>query len=169
MRIISKSILPILLFNFVFSYSVFGQKRNGIVEKDYVAYLFAYFTGNKQSQEQIHFAVSMDGFIYKALNNNKPVLDSKIISSSGGMRDPHILRGIEGHTFYMVATDMVSSKGWDSNRAIVLLKSHNLINWSSTFSSNNLIDWKDEDMIQLSLLGERIYGCGRTKKGHDQY
>ena len=31
----------------------------------------------------------------------------------------------------MVATDMVSSKGWDSNRAMVLLKSTDLINWSS--------------------------------------
>ncbi|WP_231390040.1 family 43 glycosylhydrolase [Sphingobacterium pedocola] len=32
----------------------------------------------------------------------------------------------------MVVTDMTSSKGWDSNRALVLLKSTDLINWSSS-------------------------------------
>lgn len=94
-------------------------------------YLFAYFTGNKIGQEQIHFALSKDGFHYKALNNNKPVIDSKKISSSGGVRDPHILRGEDRKTFYMVVTDMASSKGWESNRAMVLMRSRDLINWTS--------------------------------------
>lgn len=101
-------------------------------EKDYVAYLFAYFTGNNVEQEAIHFAVSEDGYNYKALNNNQPVIDSKKISSTGGVRDPHILRCEDGKTFYMVVTDMTSSKGWDSNRAMVLLKSTDLVNWSSS-------------------------------------
>ena len=48
-----------------------------VAEKDYVAYLFAYFTGNGPGQEQIHFAVSADGFNYMALNGNRPVLDSR--------------------------------------------------------------------------------------------
>ena len=29
----------------------------------------------------------------------------------------------------MVVTDMVSANGWDSNRAMVLLKSTDLVNW----------------------------------------
>lgn len=95
-------------------------------------YLFAYFTGNKIEQEQIHFAVSKDGFNYSALNNNKPVIESRTISSSGGVRDPHILRGEDGKTFYMVVTDMASAKGWESNRAMVLMKSRDLINWTSS-------------------------------------
>lgn len=45
------------------------------------------------------------------------------------MRDPHILRGNDGKTFYMVVTDMVSANGWDSNRGMVLMKSTDLINW----------------------------------------
>ncbi|WP_291101898.1 MULTISPECIES: family 43 glycosylhydrolase [unclassified Flavobacterium] len=96
------------------------------------AYLFVYFTGNKKEEEQIRFAVSNDGYNFRALNNNNPIISSEKISSTGGVRDPHILRGADGKTFYMVATDMVSAKGWDSNRAMVLLKSTDLVNWSST-------------------------------------
>ena len=96
------------------------------------AYLFAYFTGNSGSEEAIRFALSSDGYTYKALNSNQPILDSKQISSTGGVRDPHIMRGADGKTFYMVVTDMVADKGWDSNRAMVLLKSKDLINWTSS-------------------------------------
>ena len=68
-------------------------KSDPVTEKDYAGYLFVYFTGNHISQEAICFAVSYDGFNYRALNGGRPVLDSKKISSTGGMRAPHILRG----------------------------------------------------------------------------
>ncbi|MGO4773241.1 family 43 glycosylhydrolase [Flavobacterium sp. W22_SRS_FK3] len=103
-----------------------------IAEKDLTAYLFVYFTGNKVEEEAVHYAVSTDGYHYYSLNSNKPILESKDISSTGGVRDPHILRGDDGKTFYMVLTDMTSSKGWDSNRAMVLLKSTDLLNWKSS-------------------------------------
>ena len=48
------------------------------------------------------------------------------------MRDPHILRGEDGKTFYMVVTDMRSLDGWSSNDGLVLLKSKDLINWTSS-------------------------------------
>ena len=99
-------------------------------DEGYSAYLFAYFTGNSGNQEAIRFALSDDGFTFKALNNNNPILSSAAISSSGGVRDPHILRG-ENNDYYMVVTDMVSALGWNSNRAMVLLKSNNLTDWSS--------------------------------------
>ena len=103
-----------------------------VAEKDYVAYLFAYFTGNGPGQEQIHFAISADGFNYTALNGNKPVLSSEAVSSTGGLRDPHILRAQDGKTFYMVATDLyVPDMGWN-NYAMVLMKSTDLLHWEST-------------------------------------
>jgi arabinoxylan arabinofuranohydrolase len=102
-----------------------------IAGKDLTAYLFVYFTGNAVEDEAVRYAVSADGYHYYHLNNNKPVIDSKVISSTGGVRDPHILRGDDGKTFYMVLTDMTSSKGWDSNRAMVLLKSTDLVNWKT--------------------------------------
>lgn len=103
-----------------------------VAEKDLTAYLFVYFTGNKVEEEAVRYAVSADGYHYYHLNDNKPVLDSKVISSTGGVRDPHILRGDDGKNFYMVLTDMTSSKGWDSNRAMILLKSTDLVNWKSS-------------------------------------
>ncbi len=96
------------------------------------AYLFVYFTGNNKSGEAIRFALSKDGYNFRALNGNEPVISSAEISTTGGVRDPHILRGADGQTFYMVATDMVSANGWDSNRAMVLLKSTDLVNWTSS-------------------------------------
>jgi hypothetical protein len=84
------------------------------------AYLFAYFIGNDIKEEAIRFALSTDGYHYRALNGNQPIISSATISETGGVRDPHILRGADGKTFYMVATDMVSAKGWSSNRGMVL-------------------------------------------------
>ena len=69
-------------------------------EKDYVAYLFTYFTGNSGDEEAVRYAVSMDGYTYWALNDNEPVIDSKVISSTGGVRDPHIFRCEDGKTSY---------------------------------------------------------------------
>lgn len=100
-------------------------------DEGFSGYLFVYFTGNTIAQEAIRFALSNDGYVYNALNNNNPVLNSALISSSGGVRDPHIFRG-QNNDYYMVATDMVSANGWNSNRAMVLLKSSNLTDWSST-------------------------------------
>jgi len=110
------------------------KKRSTVINKNEngSAYLFVYFTGNRKEEEQIRFAISSDGYNFNALNRNKPIVSSEKISLSGGVRDPHILRCEDGKTFYMVATDMVSSKGWNSNRGMVLLKSTDLVNWTST-------------------------------------
>jgi arabinoxylan arabinofuranohydrolase len=107
-------------------------KKQQAKRNNYSAYLFAYFTGNNKTEEAIHFAVSKDGYHFRALNSDRPVLSSETISSTGGVRDPHILRGADGKTFYMVATDMVSALGWNSNRAMVLLRSTDLVNWISS-------------------------------------
>lgn len=108
------------------------EAKQVVKTNKYSAYLFVYFTGNSKYEEQIRFALSTDGYNFKALNQDKPVISSTQISLSGGVRDPHILRCEDGKTFYMVATDMVCANGWDSNRGMVLLKSTNLVDWTST-------------------------------------
>ena len=103
-----------------------------VAEKDFVAYLFAYFTGNRVEEEAVRFAISNDGYNFFTLNNNKSVIDSKVISSTGGVRDPHILRSEDERSFYMVLTDMTSHLGWNSNRAFVMLRSDDLVHWTSS-------------------------------------
>lgn len=127
-----------------------------VEEKDMAGYLFVYFTGNDISQEAICFALSNDGLSWHKLNGGRPVIDSKVISSTGGVRDPHILRGEDGHTFYMVATDMVSANGWDSNRAMVLLKSEDLINWSHSII-NIQQTYKGQDDLKRVWAPQTIY------------
>ena len=121
--------LTLIIFSLSVSNSLAQSYKSGPAEKDFVAYLFTYFKGNAVQDEAVCYAISTDGYNFKALNNNNPILSSDKISSTGGVRDPHILRGENGK-FYMVLTDMTSSKGWDSNRAMVLLKSDDLINWT---------------------------------------
>ena len=100
-------------------------------DEGFVGYLFSYFTGNHITQEQIRFATSADGLAYKAINGGNPVINSADISLTGGVRDPHILRGENGE-YLMVVTDMVSANGWSSNRGMVLLRSTDLVNWTSS-------------------------------------
>jgi hypothetical protein len=152
------------------------SKAKTEVKKDkgkYSAYLFTYFTGNRVVEEQICFALSSDGYNYKTLNKGKPVISSKEISLTGGVRDPHILRGADGKTFYMVVTDMTSSKGWDSNRGMVLLKSKNLVDWSSTaihiptaFPEFNDVDrvWAPQTIYDPSVKKYMVY-FSMKKKG----
>lgn len=133
-----------------------------LAEKDFAGYLFVYFTGNHISQEAVCMAVSTDGLTFRALNGGKPVLDSKAISSTGGVRDPHILRGEDGRTFYMVATDMVSDNGWDSNRAMVLLRSDDLVNWTHSVV-NMQKRYKGQEQLKRVWAPQTIYDTEADK------
>lgn len=144
-------------------------------DEGFSAYLFAYFTGNNTWQEAIRFAVSDDGFTYKALNENNPIISSSEISSTGGVRDPHILRG-ENNDYYMVVTDMASANGWNSNRAMVLMKSTNLTHWEhaiinipQTYPEFSSVDrvWAPETIYDPAVGKYMVYFSMR--KGPDDY
>lgn len=139
-----------------------AQYKYGPAEKDYVGYLFAYFKGNDVKDEAVCYAISLDGYSYLALNNNNPVLDSKQISSTGGVRDPHILRGENDNNFYMVLTDMTSSKGWDSNRAMVLLKSNDLVTWTSSII-NIQQKYQNQENLKRVWAPQTIYDASVGK------
>ena len=122
-----------LLSSFGCQQSPSSESAGAAKDENYSAYLFTYFTGNGPGEEAIRYALSTDGYNYKALNNNKPIISSAEISSSGGVRDPHIIRAEDGKTFYMVVTDLyVPEMGWNKNSALVMMKSTDLINWTST-------------------------------------
>ena len=131
-------------------------------KEKYTAYLFTYFTGNTGSEEAIRFAISGDGYHFRTLNNDQPVLSSRAISSTGGVRDPHIMRGKDGKTFYMVATDMVSAKGWSSNRGMVLLRSTDLIHWTSSVV-NIQTKYPGQEKLERVWAPETIYDDSAKK------
>jgi len=145
-------------------------------DEGYSAYLFVYFTGNSGDQESIRFALSNDGFTYHALNNNLPILSSDTISVKKAVRDPHILRGADGNTFYMVCTDMKSDNGWSSNNGMVLLKSTDLVNWKSSrvnigtsfpeFSTVNRV-WAPQTIYDSKAGKYMIYWSMRSDSNPD--
>lgn len=105
-------------------------------DQELQGYLFTYFEGSgpRTSDEQVRFAASADAVNWFALNDNQPIISSAEISGTGGIRDPHILRGEDEKSFYMVATDMNTAKnGWAHNPGIVMLQSGDLINWNDSF------------------------------------
>ena len=143
-----------------------------IAQKDlYENYLFVYFPSN--SNENIYYAISEDGYNYTPLNWGDKVVAADTISLKGGVRDPHILRGEDGW-FYMVNTDMKSDEGWDSNRGIVMMKSRDLIHWSSStvhfperFAQSDFADkltrvWAPETIWDPEANKYRVYFSMRT-------
>jgi len=107
------------------TFDVYVHKK----DSPYSHYLFTFFPSN--SDENIYYAVSDDGYNYTVVNKGKPVVSADGITVMGGLRDPHILRGEDG-LFYMVATDMRSALGWSSNRGMVLMRSSDLVNWQTS-------------------------------------
>ncbi|MFC5458876.1 glycoside hydrolase family 43 protein [Massilia niabensis] len=112
-------------------------------EKDMAAYLFVYF---KDETHSIHFATSTDGYTFTDINGADPILLGKDVLEQKGVRDPHIMRGPDG-AFYMSMTDLHifaqreglrgtewerpgGEYGWGNNRALILMKSFDLINWT---------------------------------------
>ena len=91
-------------------------------------YLFVYFPSN--DNENIYYALSDQAspFDFVPMNGGLMVVSADSVARHRGLRDPHVLRGEDGW-FYMVATDMRCAQGWDSNRGIVLMRSHDLAHW----------------------------------------
>jgi len=112
-------------------------------EKDFAGYLMVYF---KDQTHSAYMAVSRDGYTFTDLNNGEPIFDGAKLAEQKGVRDPHITRGPDGG-FYLAMTDLhifgqragfretrwerpEEKYGWGNNRAIVLMKSFDVIHWT---------------------------------------
>lgn len=91
-------------------------------------YLFCYFVGNAPEQERVHFALSTDGYNFKALNGNRAVISQTLGKKC--CRDPFIFRDNEG-VFHIIATDMKSQEGWANNNSMVVWDSVDLLHWKN--------------------------------------
>jgi hypothetical protein len=112
-------------------------------EKDLEGYLLVYF---KDANQSAYMAVSMDGYTFTDVNGGNPVFKGAELAEQKGVRDPHITRGPDG-AFYLAMTDLhifgkragfrdteferpAEKYGWGNNRALVLMKSYDLIHWT---------------------------------------
>ena len=117
--------IPYFLFNYTFNnYAYPAVSTEG-------AYVFCYFVGNEVDEQTIHLAVSTDGYNFKALNNNEPIIEQT--KGTGCVRDPYMLKGVDENgadCYFIIATDMNALDGWTSNHALITWRSYDLINWT---------------------------------------
>lgn len=123
-----------------------NQEKN---ELKMEAYLFVHFVGTEGTaeSEQIYFSVSKDGQSWETLNSGKPVLTS--VLGEKGVRDPHIIRSLEGDKFYIVATDLsIYNRCDDPNRwgACQTSGSKSIMIWES----DDLVNWSDQRMVEVA-------------------
>ena len=119
------------------------QNPRKLDEKDMAGYLFVYF---KDQTHSAYFAISRDGYHFTDINGGQPVFLGADLAEQKGVRDPHITRGPDGG-FYLAMTDLhingqragyrtnqwerpQEKYGWGNNRAIVMMKSFDLIHWT---------------------------------------
>jgi hypothetical protein len=105
-------------------------------EPAHTGYLYVHFKREDEGGEQIYFALSdgNDPLRFDDLNGGEPVLRATL--GERGVRDPHIVRSVEGDRFYMVATDLClfMSLDWDrhqrwGSRSIMVWESEDLVDW----------------------------------------
>lgn len=100
------------------------------------AYLFSYFTNDdKKDLEHIWFALSRDGLHFKDLGGDEPLIKAK--KGTTGIRDPFIVYDEKLKKYFMIATDLCTTKGgnWynyshNGSRSLFIWESDDLINWS---------------------------------------
>ena len=112
-------------------------------EKDLQGYLLVYF---KDETHSIYFATSPDGYTFTDVNGAQPILLGRDLAEQKGVRDPHIMRGPD-NGFYLAMTDLhvnglragyrtnqwerpAGEYEWGNNRALVFMKSYDLIHWT---------------------------------------
>jgi hypothetical protein len=158
------------------SLSALAQKQSNVPkQKDMRAYLLVYF---KDDTHGLHMALSRDGYSFTDVNNGLPVMAGDTIAEQKGIRDPHIYRGPDGQ-FYLAMTDLHifaqkaghrttewqregKEYGWGNNRAMVLMKSKDLVRWSR---ANLRVDqaFPGLDSIGCAWAPETIYDPQQKK------
>ena len=114
------------------------------------AYLFPHFTNaNNKDLEAVWFAVSRDGLNWTDLGSDEPLLESEI--GTTGIRDPFIVYDEKLKKYFIIATDLCTTKGGDwygySHKG-----SRNLVVWES----EDLINWSQERLVEVGIPGA---GC----------
>ena len=118
-----------LFYVVILVYFFLMVKSQNVVKGDY-GYLYCHMSDRG---EWTAYAISRDGYNYEDIIGGNAIMDVREHARiEGGQRDAYITRDYTGNGFVMVNTDMcvARSKVWN-NYGIDLLKSDDLINWTS--------------------------------------
>lgn len=109
------------------------------------AYAFSYFTADTVEGENIYFAASNgnNALSWRELNGGNWVITSE--HGERGLRDPFLIRSVEGDTFYLIATDLSIGRNGDWGRAQTD-GSQYLEIWEST----DLVTWSEQRHVKVS-------------------
>ncbi len=144
-------------------------------EKDMAGYLLVYF---KDQTHSAYFAISRDGYTFVDVNAGQPIFDGALLAEQKGVRDPSISRGPDG-AFYLAMTDLhinglragyrtnqwerpEAQYGWGNNRALVMMKSWDLIHWTH---SDFRIDKAFPDLAEMGCCWAPAMIFDGTKAG----
>lgn len=100
------------------------------------AYLFVHFTNNgKEDKEHIWFSVSRDGLKWTDLGGEEPFITSE--KGTTGIRDPFIVYDEKKKKYFMIGTDLCTTKGGNwydyshkGSRKLIVWESEDLVSWS---------------------------------------
>ncbi|MBR5535460.1 MAG: hypothetical protein IKU60_02295, partial [Clostridia bacterium] len=139
-----------------------------------VGYLYVYFRGFVNGSDEhlsIHIAGSEDGYNWFDLNENKPILESQM--GTYELRDPYLLRSIEGDKFYLIATDLNTKdgQGWGpwslaGSKYLMVWESDDLVNWSEQrmvkFANDSIgCAWAPEAVYDPDTEEYLVYASGK--------
>ncbi|MBQ8003215.1 MAG: hypothetical protein IJ297_07215, partial [Clostridia bacterium] len=139
-----------------------------------VGYLYVYFRGFVNGSDEhlsIHIAASEDGYNWFDLNENKPILESRM--GTYELRDPYLLRSVEGDRFYLIATDLNTKdgQGWGpwsmaGSKYLMVWESEDLINWSEQrmvkFANDDIgCAWAPEAIWDPDTEEYLVYASGK--------
>ncbi|QPC59983.1 hypothetical protein HYE67_002214 [Fusarium culmorum] len=119
--------------------------RRAAALEPFEAYAFSYFTGNSIAGEKIYLAASKgnNALDWQELNGGKPVLSST--KGTKGLRDPFVIRSVEGDKFFLIATDLSIGSGTSWGDAV---RKGSL--YLEIWESNDLITWSAQRHIKVS-------------------
>ena len=139
-----------------------------------VGYFYVYFRGFVNGSDEhlsIHIAGSEDGYNWFDLNENKPILESEM--GTYELRDPYLLRSVEGDRFYLIATDLNTKdgQGWGpwslaGSKYLMVWESDDLINWSEQrmvkFANDDIgCAWAPEAIWDPDTEEYLVYASGK--------
>ena len=147
---IKKMSKSIFLFLFLLLTTIIQIKSQNYVKGDY-GYLYCHMS---DYGEYTAYAISRDGYNYEDIIGGKAIMDpAEHARIEGGQRDAYLTRTYDGTGYVMVNTDMcVAKTGVWNNYGIDLLKSDDLIHWTSV-----TFDFRKGPSIFLDPQSESVY------------